>query len=157
MGESWKRVGERRWRMEKAARMWGTAGMEGITCVWGAARLYGEWKSHESREYEDRVRPADFADFWQYRGRFLGMGIATSTEATPESATVGIVMLGVPATALPGGSRPAGACRRAPPQEITETPSVPRPCVELPRRARHWISYGPSEQSKRAPQLGQRS
>ena len=53
--------------------------------------------------------------------------MAPSTEATPESAVVvplqAIGMLGVPVTALPsGGLHPAGACRRVPPRETTETP-----------------------------------
>ena len=45
-------------------------------CVWEAARLYGERKSHERREYEGGVWPADFADFWQYRGAARVWGVA---------------------------------------------------------------------------------
>ena len=86
--------------------------------------------------------------------------MAPSTEATPESAVVvplqAIGMLGVPVTALPsGGLHPAGACRRVPPRETAET--LPMHGIAPARRARPWILYGPSEQSRWAPQLGQRS
>ena len=66
--EPWKRMGERRRYMGKAARMCGDCWHGGRRLRMGAARLYGELKSHESLEYEGRMRPADFVYFWQHRG-----------------------------------------------------------------------------------------
>ena len=39
----------------------------------GIARPYVQRKSHEKPEYGSGRRPVDFADFWQYRERPLGM------------------------------------------------------------------------------------
>ncbi len=85
--------------------------------------------------------------------------MAPSTEATPESAVAAplqaIGMPGVPVTAPPsGGLHPTGACRRVPPRETTEMPSVPRPCMTLPQRAAHVLG---SSTGRRSSPGGRRS
>ena len=87
--------------------------------------------------------------------------MAPSTEATPESAVAAplqaIGTLGVPVTALPsGGLCFACACRRVPSRESCRNTPMPHPRMALPRRAAHVLGFptGPSEQSRRAPQLG---
>ena len=117
MGEPWKRMGERRRHMGKAARICGD-------CWHGGRRLYGERKPHENPECGSGRRPADFADFWQcQRGGSRVWRIASSRGHV--------------------GERPAGACRRMPPRETAET----SPCTALPRRAAHAIGSPTGRQS----------
>ena len=98
--------------------------------------------------------------FGNIGGGFRVWRIALFTEATPESAAAahlsGSQDVRVLAVAHPGGGlHPAGACRTVPHEKLPKRPHAASAYgVALERR---WIPYGPSEQSKWAPQLGQRS
>ena len=99
-------------------------------------------------------------DFWQYRGRRLGMG-----DGPVRRGHTGECCGGAPA-----GNRDAwSSChsalqRRVAPCRCVQKGATTRSCRNVPmhgiasaRRARPWIPYGPSERSGRAPQSGQRS